>query len=582
MPYGEGGSWRAKTYKYPHGWMGGYIKDIDLSKALAGQFRWFGDKLGMLNSKGKWQFPDWEGSVNQKGMFPNAAKGEKGWTVPDWGGKRPPGPSGEYEQPWSDADFVAPPRPGRPDYNLGDVIDQSDRKVLDDWFRTQTRGGVPQLAGRPDLPRNGQIQNPFMLSDLDNPSQKRGDWNWIYDDDTGEWDYVSPGDLHDKLRDKGVIPPADPPSSGPKTMPLVPLLHTKKRRTQGFGGTSGRSWIDMGADFKSRKRPRQELTSRRRPMNRATKRIRMKALKKSWVDSLADPCNVIGMKIPDGNIFPTETHQVKIVVTLKTDTSGYAGMEINPKDFLTNLTSTATSRAVNVLAFNVDGEVTGAGTWTVADQSGQPDVTSFTGQAADARIVSMCMKGHYIGSTFNDAGVVAGGILRGQSYFNPPNTGPTVVGSIDLFQDSGDTRVHSIREGIEVRWVPSAKDDLEFEKIVETTSGTTTTREDHSGIAITVNGVTGGVVTPVLRVVIYINFEYVPRIGHSSGTPAAGLDPGVLNRAAAFAADSSNLITAVDKVVTAAGKVYAAGSMVYAAGGRGYARYQRWRHGYRN
>ncbi len=295
-------------------------------------------------------------------------------------------------------------------------------------------------------------------------------------------------------------------------------------------------------------------TVRRRVVKRrkAVRRTRRRA--PNWVDSLNDPCHVVGMKIPDGTIFPTRTAQVKIIRTIGVSVvEGQAIVEVNPIDLFVRLDDAgATSHLVHKPDIDTNGAVTNAVgvRWTKSFQDAEPDIVDLHNNAIDLRIVSACMKAHYMGSTHDDQGTITGGQTRGSTFFDDDTEFPGfgALKSIDAFQDAASSKVFPLRDGCEVKWAPANKDDTDFTRVFpQKTSTDRSLRTTSSGMAIAINGAAGNSVP--IRLEIFINVEYTPRHGVSAGTVSGGFSQWVLNMASRWAGSTDNMIHKVQPFV---------------------------------
>lgn len=273
--------------------------------------------------------------------------------------------------------------------------------------------------------------------------------------------------------------------------------------------------------------------------------------KKTWVMSLADPCNIKGVKIPDDHVFPTLTKQIKIISYM--GATGAANgdneiLEVNPADLRYALVDgDATSEGSLIRRYRGNSADPGLFVtqvlWNGTNQSTEADVKVFHQSMAQMRVVSACSKAHYIGNSDTDKGIIIGGLLRGNSYISVG--GVNSVLSYNQFEDSVDSKTHSLREGIEVKWVPSTKNDTEFEPLVEvpTLTSNQTSRALSTGYAIAIRGVENGGASNLVRVTTYINVEYIPKHGVSGGTTAAHHSSAQMSKAAEFAASPDNFVT---------------------------------------
>ncbi len=308
-------------------------------------------------------------------------------------------------------------------------------------------------------------------------------------------------------------------------------------------GTRGFSTDAYRAGARRIRRYPTKRTSYHKRKARTTKRkaTRRRTRQRTWVDSLNDPCHVIGMKIPDGQIFPTRTAQIKIIRTLTVDgTGGRIIVEVNPLDLQWKLDDAgATSHLVHYPTLNGSGVVTSdpGVLWTKTLQDNEPDIGNLHTQAVEMRVVSACMKAHFMGNTHDDQGTITGGQLKGATWFDDDLAAPGfgTINSIDQFQDSTNSKVFPLREGCEVKWAPANTSDTEFTKINPVkTAANNSVRAESSAIAIAVNGAKNDSVP--IRLEIFINVEYTPRHGVSTGTKSAGLLPWVLRMASEWAA----------------------------------------------
>jgi len=285
---------------------------------------------------------------------------------------------------------------------------------------------------------------------------------------------------------------------------------------------------------------------------RATSR---RSYKKTWLDTIRDPCNVKGVKVPDDHVFPTKTMQIKILRYIGnpgTSATGSRVLEINPLDVRFSLVPADGTSYSGLL---VDGPVAagspgaiGATTWYKGtDQDGEADVQVLHQSASQLRIVSACVKAHYIGDADKGGGLVIGGILRGDSYISNAAATGTILAA-DTLEDSSDSKTHALREGVEVKWVPSTKRDTEFRPI-EADDGTNvvwTDRNESTGMFVMMRGAETTASVNLLRLAIYINVEYIPKHGISGGTAPARHSSKQMADVGSFSTSPDNFVTPVD------------------------------------
>lgn len=288
-----------------------------------------------------------------------------------------------------------------------------------------------------------------------------------------------------------------------------------------------------------------------------------------WIDSLNDPCNVKGVRIPDLNIFPTLTTQIKIIRTITptlVDGVWGVGLVLNPKDLFNLLVLDVTegsSRLVSTITAGNGATPFATTYWTKAMQDAQPDILSLQANASEGRIVSACIRAHYIGNSDKDQGVLAGGLLRGRARI-AGSADDQGIATSDLFEDSSDTNIHKPAEGVMVKWVPSSEQDTKFVEMTKVKVAGTSYNGSASGIAIYAHGLADAAAE--FRCEIFINVEYVPAMGAAPGARAAGFDGRELTRVTDWATNTWNFITNPDNrqvVQTAAAIGVAGGRWAY-------------------
>jgi len=269
----------------------------------------------------------------------------------------------------------------------------------------------------------------------------------------------------------------------------------------------------------------------------------------------------MGARVPDGQLFPTATAQIVLRKVLVSDVLGNGAWAFNPMDVLTNISVTATSGLIKTYTVSPGRVITAVTNYTVAEWAGNPQLQALWSQIDEARIVSACIEGEYMGTTSNDSGVVTAAVMPGDMAFSTV-AGPQGVAAYDSFAAFSGAITLPVRAGFSARWYPAVKEDLLFRDAITSGAGLTGYSSGAAGVNTVASSVgvfmTGGIAaaTNIFNVTFTINVEFVPVIGVAAGSQDVGGDhPGWMTSAGAWARSAANVIVP-----------YALGAMVQRAG----------------
>lgn len=254
-----------------------------------------------------------------------------------------------------------------------------------------------------------------------------------------------------------------------------------------------------------------------------TTRYKVAPQQNDWANSILDPCNVRGVKVPDGHIFPTATDQIKLHFNAS-QTTAVNGFSITPSDIRRQLNQLGGQSQFKTL-WDGTGPITIGYNFDNTQYLGQADLVALHAKSGELRVVSACIKVIYTGNDLNNEGVIVGGVLPAHNFLVAGGTAPGRVISFDQFRSSAYATSFPARDGIEVRWLPTSKKDTEFQDLVSTV-GFETDSEDNTEMVVLYTGVN---IAASFDVEVYVNVEYIPKWGTANATAPVPFSQGAIN-----------------------------------------------------
>lgn len=258
-----------------------------------------------------------------------------------------------------------------------------------------------------------------------------------------------------------------------------------------------------------------------------------------WMNSIIDPCNSKGVKIPDNHIFPTATEQIKLNFTVA-QTTLTNGFSITPSDIRRGLAVGGSSLLKMYCDDDGFGNIGATYPYLQADYAGEHDLVALHAKMGEARVSSACVKMFYTGNDLNNEGTIVAAILPGHNLLRAAaGAGEGAVTSFAQLQGSQHAVTLVARHGAEVRWVPTTKYDMDF-RDYETQAVYGTDGDDTTQIAVMWTGVNAA---SQFQVEVYINVEYIPKWGTSGDTAPVAASQHAINMVKAISANPKNLIS---------------------------------------
>ncbi len=280
-----------------------------------------------------------------------------------------------------------------------------------------------------------------------------------------------------------------------------------------------------------------------------------------FLSAIANPwATGLSARIPDGNLFPTATAQVKWQQQFTTDASGNLAVMLCPSDVFCKPTSTAYSMLVSSYAGS--SSLTGATLFSAANWTALPQLDGFYSDCANGRIVSAGIQAEFMGTTQQDSGLIAGGLLVGDQMLSDGAINAAkfpVVTSFAGFTSLETVDTNPLRQGLEVLYYPACKEDFTYRNAVTASAstlsyspatnstviapaGTPLVNVSPSKLALWITGAQAS--TTVVNCQFVINIEFVPKLGIIAGARGGGSQPGWLESVYNYVADRSNVVHA--------------------------------------
>ena len=294
-----------------------------------------------------------------------------------------------------------------------------------------------------------------------------------------------------------------------------------------------------------------------------------------FLQAVANPCaRGLSARIPDGNMFATSTAQIRWCRTFSSDGAGALAFLFNPTDVLMKPTGTAQCNLIDTFTLTTD-TVTGTTNYSVATWNGLPQLDGLWSDVAEGRIVSGCVQAEFVGTTSADQGIIAAGLLPGDQIVGtttaPDNSKYPVITTWSGFTALPTVAMGPLRQGIEAKYYPSTKQDLEFRSAQTIATGVTLSylptastppglNTSPSKLVIWVTGAAAS--TAVLNVTFTANVEYIAKLGLAGGARGGGAQPGWIESAFKYVADLGNVVHPLTNYA-----MPMVGSMALAAGG---------------
>lgn len=285
-----------------------------------------------------------------------------------------------------------------------------------------------------------------------------------------------------------------------------------------------------------------------------------------FLRAIADPCDGgLGARIPDGQLFPTVTAQIKLRKTLTLDANGNGCWMFVPLDVACNITSVAYSYLISQLTVNASNVVTTVNSFSVASYASYPQLQALWGQMDSVRVVSACVDMEYIGTTSTDQGLLAGGELPADQIVNN-GASSTSVNSFDGFSSLKTVRVVPVRTGLRLKWYPATQGDLMFRDAVTASSASTSyspfgnilAGQDQLRASKLVAWVSGGTANQNAYTAMYtINVEFVPNVGVTTSVPltTGGAHPSWIQSVFKYTSMVHNVVEGIREVIPLVGSV---------------------------
>lgn len=269
-----------------------------------------------------------------------------------------------------------------------------------------------------------------------------------------------------------------------------------------------------------------------------------------FLAAIMDPCGAgLGSRVPDGQLFPTSTAQIRLRTVLGSDANGNGMMVVNPDDVLAQITGTATNGLVVTGTVNASRVITALTYFTVAQWNSFAQLNALWTQIDEARVVSSCIDLEFMGTTSADSGMVAAAVLPGDTTLSSVVANNTIT-SFDALAARPSAVVLPARNGVTIRHYPAVKEDLLFRDAITAAAGSV----GYSGGIGPVNSVassvgiflTGGAasVPTLFNVMITINVEFIPAGGVAAARGLGGDQPSWIESVARFTMDAGKVITA--------------------------------------
>lgn len=285
-----------------------------------------------------------------------------------------------------------------------------------------------------------------------------------------------------------------------------------------------------------------------------------------FLRAIADPCDGgLGARIPDGQLFPTVTAQIKLRKTLTLDANGNGCWMFVPLDAACNLTGTAFSYLISQMTVNASNAVTNVGSFSVANYVSYPQLQALFGQMDSVRVVSACVDLEYIGTTSADQGLLAGGELPADQLVNT-GASATSVNTFDGFSSLKTVRVVPVRTGLRLKWYPATQGDLMFRDAYSAASGSTSyssfggilATQDQLRASKLIAWASGGTANQNAYTAMYtINIEFVPNVGVTTSVPLStgGAHPAWIQSVFKYTSMVHNVVQGIREVVPLVGSV---------------------------
>nr|UHS71496.1 MAG: hypothetical protein 3 [Sobelivirales sp.] len=303
-----------------------------------------------------------------------------------------------------------------------------------------------------------------------------------------------------------------------------------------------------------------------KPSSRKPKEFKSMRKMNPFLRAIADPCDGgLGARIPDGQLFPTITAQIKLRKTLTLDPNGNGCWMFTPLDVAANITGTATSGLLSRVNVNASNQATSYTHFSAADWASYPQLAALWNQMDSVRVVSACVDLEYIGTTSTDQGLLAGGELPADQMVSN-SAGATVVTSFDGFSSMKTVRVVPVRTGLRMKWYPATQGDLAFRDAMTSGTivasygplGTILNAQDQSRASKLYAWVSGGTASQNSYTAMYtLNLEYVPNVGVTTAVPLStgGAHPQWIQSVFKYTSMVHNVVQGIREVVPLVGSV---------------------------